>query len=73
MPKANPGNERIKRDYLTYLRTEMGRAVAEFMPFDEAYARTDWRRWEKIPAFEAANRVNAYGTYLRMEQEALDK
>jgi glyoxylase-like metal-dependent hydrolase (beta-lactamase superfamily II) len=63
----------LTRDYLTYLRTEMGRAVADFMPFDEAYARTDWRRWEKMPAFDAANRVNAYGTYLRMEQEALDK
>ena len=24
-----------------------------------------------LPAFEAANRINAYGTFLRMEQEAL--
>jgi len=63
----------MTRDYIGYLREHMGRAVAEFMPFDEAYARTDWSRWEKMPAFDAANRINAYGTFLRMEQEALGK
>ena len=63
----------MTRDYIGYLREQMGRAVAEFMPFDEAYARTDWSRWEKMPAFDAANRINAYGTFLRMEQEALGK
>jgi hypothetical protein len=31
----------------------------------------DWSRFEKVPAFSAANRLNAYGTYLQMEQEAL--
>lgn len=63
----------MTRDYIAYLREQMGRAVADFMPFDEAYARTDWSRWEKMPAFDAANRINAYGTFLRMEQEALGK
>lgn len=63
----------MTRDYIGYLREQMGRAVADFMPFDEAYARTDWSRWEKMPAFDAANRINAYGTFLRMEQEALGK
>lgn len=62
----------LTRDYLRFLRESMGRAVAELEPFDDAYARVDWSRWRDLPAFEAANRTNAYGTYLRMEQEALD-
>jgi glyoxylase-like metal-dependent hydrolase (beta-lactamase superfamily II) len=60
------------RDYLAYLREEMGRAVKDFVPFDEAYAKVDWSRFSGLPAFAEANRTNAYGTYLRMEQEELD-
>lgn len=63
----------LTRDYLTYLRSEMGRAVADFVPFEEAYRRTDWSRFSQLPAFEAANRINAYGTYLLMERESLGK
>jgi glyoxylase-like metal-dependent hydrolase (beta-lactamase superfamily II) len=59
------------RDYLVYLRDTMGRAAKEFQPFDEAYARTDWSRFAGLPAFAEANRQNAFGTYLRMEQEEL--
>ena len=62
----------LTRDYLLYLREAMGKAVADFVPFEEAYARTDWSRFSKLPAFEAANRVNAYGTYLLMERESLE-
>lgn len=61
----------LTRDYLVYLRTAMGKAVEDFVPFDEAYAKTDWGRFSGLPAFEAANRVNAYGTYLLMEKELL--
>jgi len=61
----------LTRDYLAYLRDTMGRAVRDFEPFDDAYARTDWSRFGKLPAFEQANRMNAYGTYLLMEQELL--
>jgi glyoxylase-like metal-dependent hydrolase (beta-lactamase superfamily II) len=61
----------LTRDYLEYLRQTMGRAVDDLTPFDEAYAKTDWSRYARLPAFEAANRTNAWGTYLRMEQEAL--
>lgn len=61
----------LTRAYLRFLRDEMGRAVRELMPFDEAYKTVDWSRYADVPAFEAANRINAYGTYLRMEQEAL--
>jgi hypothetical protein len=51
----------------------MGKAVRDLVPFDEAYAAVDWSRFEKVPAFAAANRINAYGTYLGLEQEALRK
>jgi len=61
----------LTRDYLVYLRAIMGKAVADFVPFEEAYAKADWSRFAKIPAFDAANRVNAYGTYLLMERESL--
>ncbi len=61
----------LTRDYLTYLRAAMGRAVNDLTPFDDAYAATDWSRWKSLPAFEQANRQNAYGTYLLLEQETL--
>jgi glyoxylase-like metal-dependent hydrolase (beta-lactamase superfamily II) len=59
------------RDYLTYLRASMGRAVRDLEPFDAAYAKVDWSRFKDLPAFDAANRINAFGTYLLMEQEEL--
>jgi glyoxylase-like metal-dependent hydrolase (beta-lactamase superfamily II) len=61
----------LTREYLRFLREQMGKAAQELVPFDEAYTSVDWSRFAKVPAFEAANRINAYGTYLRMEQEAL--
>lgn len=61
----------LTRDYLVYLRTTMGKAVNDLDTFDDAYAKTDWSRFAQLPAFEPANRINAYGTYLLMEQEAL--
>lgn len=63
----------LTRDYLVFLRKAMGKAVEDFEPFDEAYAKTDWNRFAKMPAFEAANRINAYGTYLLMERELLQR
>lgn len=59
----------LTRDYLSYLRETMGRAARDMEPFDEAYARTDWSRFEHLPLFRAANRMNAYNTYLLMEGE----
>jgi glyoxylase-like metal-dependent hydrolase (beta-lactamase superfamily II) len=59
----------LTRDYLVYLREAMGRAAREMEPFEEAYRRTDWSRYEKLPLFDAANRMNAYNTYLLMERE----
>ena len=58
----------LTRDYLLHLRRTMGEAARNMDPFDEAYARTDWSRFEKLPLFGVANRMNAYNTYLLMEQ-----
>jgi glyoxylase-like metal-dependent hydrolase (beta-lactamase superfamily II) len=58
---------RLTRDYLAYLRETMGAAAAELEDFDAAYAKTDWSRFEKLPAFAEANRRNAYNTYIRMQ------
>jgi len=59
----------MTRDYLAFLRQRMGEAARNMEPFEEAYARTDWSRFAKLPLFAAANRINAYNTYLLMEQE----
>ena len=73
-PSTDPARDlTLTRDYLRYLREAMGRAVEDFTPFDEAYAKTDWSRFSSLPAFEAANRVNAYGQYLVMERELLKR
>jgi glyoxylase-like metal-dependent hydrolase (beta-lactamase superfamily II) len=61
----------LTRDYLVHVRREMGRAVCAFVPFEEAYAQADWTAFARVPAFEAANRTNAFGTYLQMEKELL--
>jgi glyoxylase-like metal-dependent hydrolase (beta-lactamase superfamily II) len=60
----------LTRDYLVYLRQSMAQAAQNLEPFEEAYARTDWSRFEHLPLFRAANRINAYNTYLLMEQSA---
>ena len=59
----------LTRDYLAYLRSTMGEAAHRLEPFEDAYARADWSRYEKMPLFRAANRMNAYNTYLLMEQQ----
>lgn len=60
----------LTRDYLVFLRASMAQAAAELEPFEDAYARTDWSRFERLPLFKAANRINAYNTYLLMERTA---
>jgi glyoxylase-like metal-dependent hydrolase (beta-lactamase superfamily II) len=60
----------LTRDYLVHLRKVMGAAAANLEPFEDAYAHADWSRFEALPLFRAANRINAYNTYLLMEQQA---
>lgn len=57
------------RDYLQYLRDQMGPAARKLVPFEEAYEQTDWSKYRDMPAFDEANRINAYNQYLRLEQE----
>lgn len=59
----------LTRDYLQYLRKTMGAAAINLDPFEEAYAKADWSRFDGMPLFRAANRMNAYNTYLLMEQQ----
>ncbi len=67
---SNPKPDmQLTRDYLVFLREAMGKAAANLDPFDEAYAATDWSRFARYPLFKEANRMNAYNTFLLMEQE----
>jgi glyoxylase-like metal-dependent hydrolase (beta-lactamase superfamily II) len=59
----------LTREYLVYLRQVMGQAARNLEPWEDAYRAADWSRFEKLPLFQAANRMNAYNTYLLMEQE----
>jgi glyoxylase-like metal-dependent hydrolase (beta-lactamase superfamily II) len=63
----------MTRDYLRFLREQMAQAVDEMLEFNEAYARIDWSRFRTMPAFDAANRRNAFNTFVLMEREALQK
>ena len=65
-PKADL---QMTRDYLVHLRKTMAEAAQNLEPFEEAYAKADWSRFEHMPLFRAANRMNAYNTYLLMEQQ----
>ncbi len=64
---------RMTRDYLKFLREQMGAAVQNFESFDQAYQKVDWSRFSAEPTFDAANRRNAYNVFLQMEQESLTK
>jgi glyoxylase-like metal-dependent hydrolase (beta-lactamase superfamily II) len=61
----------LTRRYLAFLREKMGAAVDDFEPFDATYADIDWSEFSELPAFEEANRRNAYQVYLSMEAELL--
>lgn len=60
----------LTRDYINYVRDAMQQAVADFVPFEEAYEATDWSDYADMPAFDASNRGNAYRIYLEMEAES---
>jgi hypothetical protein len=60
----------LTRDYLVFLRETMSQAAKNMEPFDDAYRATNWARFEGLPLFRIANRMNAYNTYLLMERDA---
>ena len=55
------------RDYLQFLRTQLGKSARNLIPFEEAYQSIDWSKYRNMPAFNEANRANAYNQYLRLE------
>lgn len=57
----------LTRAYLVDLREKMGAAADALDEFDEAYKKTDWSRFSHLPAFNEANRRNAFNTYIRMQ------
>lgn len=59
------------RDYLVYLHGQIAAAFEDGLDFDSAYRRIDWSRFAALPAFDAANRRNAYQAYLNVERDAL--
>ncbi|MDT8388118.1 MAG: MBL fold metallo-hydrolase [Thiogranum sp.] len=65
------GSIALTRDYIRYVREVMAEAVADFVPFEEAYEQADWSNYRDLPAFEASNRGNAYRIYLEMEDQSL--
>ncbi len=54
--------------YLNFLLDKLTVAVDDMTPFDEAYDAIDWSAFEDEPAFDAANRRNAYAVYLYLER-----
>ena len=62
---------KLTQNYLHFLRSTMAQAVQEGMTFEEAYQAVDWSAFADLPLFGAANRMNAFNTYLLLEQEAL--
>lgn len=74
-PAAKNPNQAISatRNYLAKVRAVMRSAVENLDDFAETYDKTDWSEFEKLPAFEAANRRNAYQVFLSMEQELFNK
>ncbi|MCH9745231.1 MAG: MBL fold metallo-hydrolase [Proteobacteria bacterium] len=54
--------------YLNFLLKQLTVAADEMIPFDEAYQAIDWSEFEDEPAFDAANRQNAYAVYLYLER-----
>lgn len=61
----------LTRRYLAFLREQLGSAVEEMLPFAEAYDQIDWSEFSGLPAFQAANRRNAYQVFLSLEAESV--
>jgi len=57
------------KGYLEYVVSSMKKALQNQISFEQAYKTTDWSKYEKMPAFKASNRGNAYRIYLELEPE----
>ncbi len=67
---TNNANNAISRtkEYLEFLLTKLTPAVNNMIDFDSAYKSIDWSKFTNIPAFNEANRKNAYAVYLYLER-----
>jgi len=59
------------RRYLAFLRNIMADAFENLQTFDEVYSEVDWSEFSGLPAFEEANRRNAYQVFLSIESEKI--
>jgi glyoxylase-like metal-dependent hydrolase (beta-lactamase superfamily II) len=57
------------KGYLEYVINAMKQGLQNNLSFAETYKKTDWSQYEKMPAFNASNRGNAYRIYLELEPE----
>lgn len=55
--------------YLHYLRDSLRPFAQRLEPFEDAYRQIDWSRFENLPLFRFANRMNAFNVYLQLESE----
>ncbi len=70
---SNPADTiNLTLNYVTFLREQFSVAIDDLQSFDEAYDEIDWQEYKNLPAFEEANRGNAYRVYLSLEQESLN-
>ena len=63
----------LTRNYLKFMREQFSEGVEEMMTFDEIYSEIDWTEFEKLPAFDIGNRINAYQVFLALEKELLEE
>ena len=61
----------LTRSYLAFVREKMSLAVEDLIDFDEAYNEIDWAEFKSLPAFEEANRRNAFQVFLSLEAEGI--
>lgn len=66
-----PRDLRVTKEYLLFLKAAMRNAVDQGVDFAAAYKNTDWSRYDAMPLFDEANRINAYSAYLQAEEESL--
>jgi len=72
-PDTDPARSiAFTKNYITFLRVTMGKAVDLLNDFAETYDKTDWTQYKNVKTFNAANRSNAYRVYIEMESELFE-
>ncbi len=61
------------RRYLAFLRKIMADAFENLQSFDEVYDEADWSDFSDLPAFNEANRRNAFQVFLSIEREQIEE